>query len=451
MVRGVSEVVLPRTVVRPAPFETTHHRPGRLSLRVTHPQRPDRHETITKDRIGCGRSSVNDVVIDDPSISASHFWLELGAHGVRLFDPGSTNGTWVSGARICEAWLQSGAWFHAGEHRFEIVGSGSIEVPLATESRFHQMVGCSPAMRETFARLRRLAPTDLDVLIQGETGTGKEMAARALHAASSRAKRPFVVLDCAWLSRDLAEDAIFGHAKGAYTQAHDDAPGAFETADGGFLFIDEIGELPPELQPRLLRVLDRREVQRLGERRPRPIDVRVISATHRDLQTMVAEGYFREDLYYRLVEECVPLPPLRARGDDIELLAEHVLTDLAQQHQQPLRMAPQTRARLRNHTWPGNVRELVKVLRRASRLAAGPVLQPADIRMVRDAPMASTHDPLDLPLPAAIERLERSYLERTLQNTAGNLSAAARAAGVSRKGLRQRLQRLGMYRGPAER
>jgi len=231
-------------------------------LRITGDAAAPRIETIAKDRIACGRSELNDIVLDEPSLSATHFVLELAPQGVKLVDRGSTNGTWFCGARVSEVWLPTGANFSAGAHRFEILGTDVIEVPVLTTTEFFGMHGESSVMREVFARLARLAATDLDVFIEGETGTGKEMAARALHAASPRADMPFVVLDCAGLTRNLAEETLFGHAKGAYTQAHEAAPGSFEVAHGGTLFIDEVADMPRETQNKILRVLVDQTFQR---------------------------------------------------------------------------------------------------------------------------------------------------------------------------------------------
>jgi len=391
---------------------------------------------------------VNDIVLDDPLLSATHFSLELSQDGVRLVDRGSTNGTWFFGGRVSELWLPAGMTFTAGAYRFEILGTDSVEVPVLTASELYGMHGESTVMREVFARLVRLAETDLDVYVEGETGTGKEMVARALHAASPRSHQPFVVLDCAWLTRNLAEEEIFGHAKGAYTQAHEAAAGCFEEANGGTLFLDEIGELPMDLQPRLLRVLDRREVQRLGERRVRQVDVRVIAATNRDLRQMVADGQFREDLYFRLIEESIRLPALREREGDAAYLAEVMLTRLSEERGLELSLTKEARDAVKRHAWPGNVRELYKVLRRASRLVQSPEIGPGDLRLSSVQSSEVSTGWFELPFSEAVPAFETEYFKRLMADSGGNLSEAARRAGLSRKGLRERLKRHGMYEGP---
>ena len=393
----------------------------------------------------CGHSETNDIVLDDPSISASHFSLEFDAVGLRLSDHASTRGTWFRGVRVGHVWISAGMTFTAGDVQFEIVGAESEpSTPPATP--FHGMYGQSAAMRAVFARIAHLARTDLDLFIEGETGTGKEMVARALHAQSSHADRPFVVLDCAWLSTALAEETLFGHAKGAYTQAHEDSAGCFELAHGGTLFIDEIGELPLELQPRLLRVLDRREVQRLGERRWRNVDVRVLAATHRDLRQMVADGSFRDDLYYRLIEDTIRLPPLRNRDDDIDHITDGLLATFSKERGATLSLSDEARTMLRRHSWPGNVRELYKVLRRASRLTSACTLTPADIRLAPPHTLRPLQANASRPIAEAMFEIEREYLTRLMEDVGWNVTRAAEQAKLTRKGMRDKLKRFGLYR-----
>ncbi|MEM9456665.1 MAG: sigma 54-interacting transcriptional regulator [Myxococcota bacterium] len=438
---------LPSTARRSPPPEVLHVRPGQLRVRFSRPGSKPRIKNFTSTRVTCGRSKVNDLVLDDDSLSASHFSLEFDANGLRLNDCASTNGTWLRGTRVSEVWVSPGSTFTAGDYQFEVLGTDSVQVSVLTTPRFHGMLGESSAIREIFARIVRLAGTDLDLFIEGETGTGKEMVARALHAESSRVDQPFVVLDCAWLSSSLAEESIFGHVKGAYTQAHEDCPGCFEVADGGTLFIDEIGELPLDLQLRLLRVLDRREVQRLGERRCRKVDVRVVAATNRDLRQMVGDGAFREDLYYRLVEEIIRLPPLRSRDSDIDYIADGLLEKFSLERGITLSLSEDTRVALRRHSWPGNVRELYKVLRRSSRLAPEPTLAPKDIRLI---PAHAGSDPqtyFSLPLTEAMAAMEKEYLARLMEDVGGNLTKAGEVAGLTRKGVRDKLKKFGLYRG----
>jgi DNA-binding NtrC family response regulator len=308
----------------------------------------------------------------------------------------------------------------------------------------------------------------MNVLVGGETGSGKELVARALHDESPRHRGPFVVLDCGALPRELAEATILGHRKGSFTSAISDRAGCFEEAHGGTLFLDEIGELPLDLQPKLLRVLDRREVQRIGESTVRKVDVRVVAATHRDLRTMVSQGQFREDLYFRLSVMTVELPPLRERGDDIALLAEKFVTDFSQasaRGKDRPALGPAARKALLDHPWPGNVRELRNTMERAVHLAQGGVIEPRDLFLGRQppkAPVAAAEAPAAVPpdaeleaalaLPfkegkqAMLDAFERRYFARLLEAHDHNLSRAAATAGITRYYLRELLKKLGLHK-----
>lgn len=432
-------------------------RPGRVVLRVCDGPQRGKELKVESRKIRGGRSRLNDLTVDDGSISGVHFELILGDEGVLLRDLGSTNGTWVGNVRIREVWIEPGTVFRAGRCGIELLAAESIEVPISAGTRFDAMVGHSPVMRELFAMLERVAHTPMDVLIGGETGTGKELVARGIHARSQRSAGPFVVLDASALPRELAEAAILGHRKGAFTGAFEARAGCFEEADGGTVFIDEIGELPLDLQPKLLRVLERREVQRIGETKRRPIDVRVVAATHRDLPQMVARGEFREDLYFRLSDFTVELPPLRERGEDPGVLAKTFLANFDKKTGRSHHLTNEALAYLNSHSWPGNVRELQKTIRRAAFLAEGSAIDRVDLEVGgrpgttagTDAEPASSNvldEMLELPFKAAKTEFERRYLSRLLDAVGNNLSEAARRLGYSRQGLRDRLKRLGIYR-----
>ncbi len=439
------------------PGEASHVRPGRVVLRVCDGPQRGKELQVESRRIRGGRSRLNDLVVDDGSISGVHFELVLGDEGVLLRDLGSTNGTWIGNVRVREVWVESGTVFRAGRCGIELLAAESIEVPLSAGTKFDAMIGHSPVMRELFAMLERVAHTPMDVLIGGETGTGKELVARGIHAQSARKRGPFVVLDASALPRELAEAAILGHRKGAFTGAFEARPGCFEEADGGTVFIDEIGELPLDLQPKLLRVLERREVQRIGETKRRPVDVRVLAATHRDLPQMVSRGEFREDLYFRLSDFMVELPPLRERGEDPAVLARSFLADFDRRAGRSHHLTEAAVAYLNQHAWPGNVRELQKTMRRAAFLAEGSAIDRVDLEVGgRPGTTAHTNDQvqtsndleemLELPFKAAKVEFERRYLSRLLTAVDNNLSEAARRLGYSRQGLRDRLKRLGIYR-----
>jgi DNA-binding NtrC family response regulator len=418
-----------------------------LTLRV---HEPASTRTLTRARVSGGRSRTADLMIDHPSVSGLHFELRIGEAGIELIDLDSRNGCWLGDRRVRHVELRPGDVFRAGECRIELLGAREVEVELARTSRYGELLGHSPVMRELFALLERLAPTPIDILVLGETGTGKELVARAIHGHSKRASGPLRVLDCGSLAPSLAEAALFGHRKGAFTGADRDQAGVFEEAEGGTLLLDEVGELPLELQVKLLRVLDRREVARVGEpAKLRTVDVRVIAATHRDLRKMVAEGRFREDLYFRLARAIVELPPLRERGDDIGLLAREFVRASAARHQLGVTLDDEALAALARHAWPGNVRELQNVVERAAFVVADRPIHAGDLQLdslgphaLRLVELARSDD-----YWRAHEALDRVLLARMLAQVEGNLSEAARRLAISRPKLRKRLRELGLYAG----
>jgi DNA-binding NtrC family response regulator len=300
-----------------------------------------------------------------------------------------------------------------------------------------EMVGESPTFCAARERLDRLAPADIPVLILGESGTGKELAARRIHRGSPRAKAPFLAVNCAALSETLILSDLFGHGRGAFTGADRDRAGVFEAAQGGTVFLDEIGDLPLPAQGMLLRVLQEGEVRRLGESLPRRVDVRVLAATHRDLSRMIEDGTFRRDLYFRLRVGSVHLPPLRERGEDLLPLAEAVLRQKGL-YARDLRVSPAAWAVLRRYDWPGNVRELENVLRLAAALAGGDLIRP---------------EHLDLPVPAEanestyhqrVDALRRRLVAEAMSAAAGNRTEAARRLGLSRQALSYLVRQLGL-------
>ena len=330
-------------------------------------------------------------------------------------------------------------------------------------ARYHDLIGASPPMRAVYRVVARAAPTRATVLVTGESGTGKELVARALHAAGPRARRAFVALNCAALPAELAEAELFGHVRGAFTGAVHDRAGLFEAADGGTLFLDEVGDMPPALQAKLLRVLESGEVTRVGATRPVAVDVRVVAATHRPLDALVAEGRFRDDLRYRLTVLTVALPPLRDRREDVPALAAHFLAHFAERHGVPARpLADDARRALLAHDWPGNVRELRNALERALLLADGDAITAADLPAAVTAAGAASGVPGQAgpalrPAEAAVaelpwadarrraaEAFDRAFLAAALERQGGNVSAAARAVGVHRQTLQKLMARLGL-------
>ncbi|HVZ72415.1 MAG TPA: sigma 54-interacting transcriptional regulator [Polyangia bacterium] len=405
-------------------------------------------------RVGARRGA--DLVLTDGKVSRTHFEIRLDPRGYRLRDLESTNGTFVSGLRVTDVYVPPGAAIHVGgtQLRFDPL-DGSVEVALSSADRFGDMVGRSVVMRELFARLAAVAPTDATVLVTGETGTGKELVAEALHESSPRKSGPFVVLDCGAIPANLMESEAFGHERGAFTGATNAHAGAFERADGGTLFLDEIGELPLEMQPKLLRVLERREVRRVGGTKTLQVNIRVVAATNRDLAVEVNKGRFREDLYYRLAVAHLVVPPLRERREDIPLLVEHILASLPEGRERGPRA--ETVELMKRHEWPGNVRELRNVLERAV-LFRQPVREPSVIAAAAPparAGGASNGDvraaidpkvPFKVAKQDLIDEFERRYIRALLDAHGGNISAAARAAGIDRMSIHKMLTRLGMDR-----
>ena len=320
--------------------------------------------------IRLGSLSSSDVILSHPTVSRRHARIELDMIGYRLIDEESKNGVRVNQVRIRDAYIEDGDTIHIGgiSLRFSLHKQQLSRFPIWTAESFGELYGTSTTMRELFAMLDRVSRSETSVLIHGESGTGKELAARAVHDRSSRSTKPFVVFDCSAVPNSLVESELFGHVKGAFTGALNERLGAFATADGGTLFLDEIGELPIDLQPKLLRVLERGEIKRLGEDIYRPVHVRVISATHRNLKAAIHNDLFRADLYYRLAVVQIQMPPLRDHPEDIPGLVERLIK--AHSTQEDREVGFKTMSLLLRHHWPGNVRELKNYVQRALALSA---------------------------------------------------------------------------------
>ncbi len=418
---------------------------------------------LTRARATVGRHQTNDLTIADPRVSATHLEIERRDEGrVVVRDLDTTNGTWIGPHRVLEIELAPGALLRIGDTSLRVeVDDRAEPEPGSAESRFGGLLGASPEMRELFAALERVAPTSLAVLAQGETGTGKEELARAVHARSARKNGPFVVLDAATVPSTLAESVLFGHERGAFTGADARHVGTFERAHGGTLFLDEIGELPLELQPKLLRVLETRQIARVGGTEEIPVDFRLVAATHRDLRAEIESQRFREDLYFRLAEARVVLPPLRARPADIGLLANHFLAELARpgaagagdEPGPAVTISPEALRSLESRRWPGNVRELRNVIARAAALCHDGVIREEDLAGEGFGFRGSVaeREPMDLAgtfaeaKERAIDRFERAYLDALVRRCGGNLSKASRQADIARNHLRALLKKRGLY------
>ncbi|HLK35954.1 MAG TPA: sigma 54-interacting transcriptional regulator [Polyangiaceae bacterium] len=391
-----------------------------------------------------GTGDDNHLVLKDDSVSHAHCELEPVAGGTRVRDVGSTNGTFAGGVRVYDAVLPFDARLRLGDTELTVTAlAETVEREQTTRDRFGDLLGASPRMRELFADLERIAATDVILLIEGETGTGKDVAAESVHRASPRAAGPFVVFDCGAVSPTLVESELFGHERGAFTGATQAHAGVFEQADGGTLFLDEVGDLPKELQPKLLRVLEKRQVRRVGGTDLLPFDARVIAATNRQLRAEVARGQFRQDLYFRIAAAHVTVPALRERMEDLPQLVEHFLS-LARAPEPARQLSREVWDLLRAHRWPGNVRELRNAVQR--------LLVTPD-RALRDlagtnapgtgVPAAGGLLPLRVARREANDAFEREYLAAALRITGGNVTQAATLAEVSRQNLQKLLKKHG--------
>ena len=410
---------------------------------------------INKDLFTLGSGSHNDLVLDDSTISKRHSEISVDGDGYLIRDLESTNGTLVQGVRVSSAYLTPGAEIHLGKTRLVFCPmSESSDIQLSRNENFGAMLGRSMAMRRIFHLAETYAPTDATIMITGETGTGKEILAEELHRHSLRRDKPYIVIDCAAMARDLIESELFGHVKGSFTSANADREGAFELADGGTVFLDEIGDLGPDLQPKLLRVLEKREIRRVGENRIRKINVRVICATNRVLAREVNEGRFREDLYYRLSVVQLELPPLRRRRDDVPLLIKKFLADLhGPTAMESIADFDRTMEVLKRHDWPGHVRELRNLIEVAfyserrpldlsaflslGRLHAGRKAEPAEATYTAEKPFKDAKNEL-------IEGFEKGYLLDLLARNRDNISQSAREAGIERAYLQRLIKKYGL-------
>jgi DNA-binding NtrC family response regulator len=441
----VSEEKLESVIDQPtAPFypegrPVLRYRVGRLV--VSQPDGGRTERTIDLPHVRIGSAPNNDVTISDSSVSRYHCELRHTEEGFLLRDLGSTNGTVVSGLRVREAVLQDEVMMQLGRSTVRFIpGQEERQTDPSKDVRFGRLVGRSPVMREIFGVLEKVAATDLTVTIQGETGTGKDLVAQAIHEASPRKAGPCVVFDAGAVASNLIESELFGHEKGAFTGATEQRQGAFEQADGGTLFIDEIGELALELQPKLLRALEQREVQRVGGSKRIPIDVRVVCATNRALVDEVKKGRFRDDLYFRISVVVLPLPPLRERREDIELIVQ---TNLAER-QPKMSASPDAISVLQNYDWPGNVRELKNVLDTATALCSDPVLHAKDLIFAHERDIGSKREQGMSLAGKTLESIERAAIAQTLAHCGGNRSAAARALGIAPSTLYLKLKKYGI-------
>ncbi len=386
-----------------------------------------------------GSSAECDLILADPKVSRRHCGAELLPGAVRIRDLHSRNGTLYLGARIDEARVPIGGTLVVGKTTLRFTPLDPGQQPESERSELHGLLGTSRPMRQLFSVLERLGPTESTALIRGETGTGKDAVARALHALSPRADNKLIVFDCASVNPNLIESELFGHARGAFTHATTDRMGALEYASNGTIFFDEIGELSMDLQPKLLRALESREFKRVGCTQTRRTQARVIAATHRDLEAEVKAGRFRADLYFRLAVAVVDVPPLRNRPEDVPLLAKHFASSCRGEEVQ---LDASTLAALQCESWPGNVRELRNAVERL--VALGKLGRSAAAAAITGTTFKRAREWL-------VQQFEKDYLMAIVERHGGNISAAARESGLSRSQFYRLLWQHGLAEKEAER
>ncbi|MBQ9395814.1 MAG: sigma 54-interacting transcriptional regulator [Proteobacteria bacterium] len=463
--------------------------------RIVTQQKSNRREWIFEHGlITIGSLDDNNLVIKDDTVSRYHAQIIQADESYVIRDLDSTNGTWVNQVRIKEAWLSPGCLLRFGESEFIFQPlDEEVAVIPSNEEKFGDIIGGNVKMREIYGILEKIAPTNATVVIEGETGTGKEVIAHTLHKMSQRAKKPFVVFDCGAVPESLIESELFGHEKGSFTGAIMTRQGLFELAQGGTIFLDELGELNLELQPKLLRVLEQREVRRVGAAKAIPVDVRVVAATNRKLEEEVRNNHFREDLFYRLSVVRIFLPPLRDRIDDLPLLVKHFLKNSSFNRDANANLKLRSISRealsaMTNYTWPGNVRELLNVVERACSLADGDCIELGDLpehvakcavlppKETQTAPAAATaaatvapatpttpqpetppsEPALDLPSidyenktfkeakEEWLSSFEGVYIRKLLEKNNYNISQASRESDIDRKYFRKLMKKYGI-------
>ena len=416
---------------------------------------PNQGQEVVIDRevFAIGASRENDLVVDDQASSRRHCEIQTTPEGFLIRDLNSTNGTIMYSVRICEAYLKHGAEFQIGNTRLVFCPlQETVSYPLSPRESFGRLLGRSVPMRKVFHLAETFAASDAAVLIEGETGTGKELLAEAMHQHSPRRDRPFVVIDCGSLARGVIESELFGHAKGAFTGAAAERIGAFEQAHGGTVLLDEIGELDLELQPKLLRVLERKDVRRVGSNQVRRTDVRVLTATNRKLQQELNGGHFREDLFYRISTVRIELPPLRQRREDIPLLVRHFLKEFSGGQEPDTGPEFERTLELFNHyEWPGNVRELRNLVEmsfhgRMGRLDLGSCLYLARMKEQPGAPVPvfASDAPFKTAKGRLVDQFELEYVRALLDRNRGNVSRAAREAQIERAYLQRLIRKHGL-------
>jgi DNA-binding NtrC family response regulator len=434
--------------------DTTNLRVKKCKLLAINGPEQGREFVINRNTFTIGSSKHNDLQIVDTTISRRHCEIRISPDGCQIRDLGSTNGTMVRGVRVTEAFLTQGAEFQLGSTRLVFCPlQETMEYALSDKDSFGSLLGASVHMRRVFHLAETYAPTDATVLIEGETGTGKEVLAEEIHKHSRRGHKPFVVIDCASLAKELVESELFGHTKGSFTGATIDRAGAFEFANGGTVFLDEIGDLAPELQPKLLRVLEKREVRRVGSNQMTPVDVRFLCATNHELQNEVNAGRFREDLYYRLSVVHIEMPPLRKRKEDIPIMVRKFLREFGgDKAAENVKDFDPAIRRLEQHDWPGNVRELRNLVELACCSGQHSVELSTFFHLGRNTtdsrtaeqpapPSFSAEEPFKVAKGRLINGFEQQYIQTVLARHNGNISHASAEAGIERAYLQRLIKK----------
>ncbi len=431
---------------------TVEHRPRTIAIRslgvevISGPDAGAVHNAQS-DTMSIGTAARNDLVLTDETVSRYHVELRHVDGRIRVRDLDSTNRTVVGGVQLGWADVDPGTVVRLGRTDVRILSGGPIAVDLIEGEDLFGVRGYTASMRALMKKAQRVAQSDTSVLIEGETGTGKEMFARAIHQSSPRRDEPFETVDCGALLPSLVLSELFGHEAGAFTGANERRIGAFERADGGTIFLDEIGELPADLQPSLLGALERRSFKRVGGAETISVDVRVLSATNRDLREAVNQRTFREDLFYRLGVVTLHLPALRERSADIMMLATHFAHEAGASGGIEEVLTPEDIDALMHHRWPGNVRELRNFVEAAFAMGEAPALSGGGERpassgggnsMIDEQLMELTYRDARAQL---LEQFERMYLDRLLERTGGNVAKAARTARMNRSYLTDLLKR----------
>lgn len=421
----------------------------KCKLTISNGENKGKEFVLSQPVIRVGTKKENEIVLKDETISREHFEIHQNKEGYLLKDSGSMNGTFINGMRVKEAFLTSGVQIRAGKTEMKFLPlDETFDIVPSKKTKYANLIGGNTLMRRIYTIIEKIAPTDVTCIIEGESGTGKELIAAAIHEKSKRVKRPFVVFDCSAVAENLIESELFGHEKGSFTGATGMRQGAFELADGGTIFLDEIGELTLDLQPKLLRVLESRTVKRVGGDRPINVDVRVVAATNRNLEAEVKKGNFREDLFYRLNVVPIHLPPLRKRKDDIPMLIEHFIEEYnkANPGKAIEGVHPGAMEIMASYDWPGNVRELRNTVSRIFSFMEGTKILIDDVPEKVRLPIAKAELDIreDLGFKDAKEQwvasFEKQYLAEILKKNNYNISAAAKEAGIDRKSV-QRLIR----------